>query len=135
MNKIVDKLVLIGTGLVVVGCLLGGLLVLDHQYHASKNLQIYMLFAIGYVAIVVNGCISTIKKQQKRVLAIAILIVVLLLVVMTFSALFYFNVISFPNRNIWPWGIGITLLAMITILGYAKLVGMLVTKNKISINM
>ena len=90
----------------------------------------YILFTIGYVVIVVNGCISTIRKQQKRILTITILFLVILLVVITSCALFYFNIIPFPKRNIWPWGIGMTLLATLTIFGYAELTRMLVTKRR-----
>jgi hypothetical protein len=102
-------------------CVLVALLTLSkNHYGFSKDWSLFFLFSLGYIVIVTKGCLSALRRLQQKLLGYAILFSVLIAVVATFAMLFYFGVFPFPRRNIWPWGIGTTALAFITVVIYVE---------------
>ena len=120
-NKIADKVILITTAVAVVFLLLSGLVLVEGHFAVSKDWSLFLLFSIGYIVIVTQGCYSVIKKQKDKLQKIVQLIFIELVVVAFFCMMFFYNIIPFPQRNMWPWGIATIVIAYITIITYLKL--------------
>lgn len=119
-NNIIDKLLLIVVAAATLFCLIGAMILMEGRFALSKDWSLFLLFSVGYAVFVTKGCYCDIKKQKSSV-KIIMFILIMICVIGIFYSMFFFKIITFPQRNIGQWGIGTIAIAYITIVACTKL--------------
>ena len=117
-DKVKDKALLVFSGLLVVLVLLGTLIITENNYGMSKDWSLFLLFSVGYIAMVINGCKTDLMAKKHRFRSFLVVILTMIGCIASWALLFHTNMMPFPKRNIWTWGIGTTAFAYISIVAY-----------------
>jgi len=119
-ERIKDKALLVFAALLIVLILVGTLIITENHYALSRDWSLFFLFSLGYIAMVLKGC-KTPLKAKRNPFGFVFVMLFTAVGIASWAILFQLNIIPFPQRNIWTWGIGTTAFAYISIIACVEI--------------
>jgi len=101
--------------------LMGATYLLDDRLGIPRPWMIFIYFSLLYIAMVTGFSVSQIRRMKKKWAGVVLLALLQILIVGSAFLLFYFDVITIPERGFLPWAQLIGLVATTTVIAFPLL--------------